>query len=58
MTWGVLPRLQRAALLRSTGQLVEDELITKLENEETRLLMINLILSVVVLGLTAWARAA
>jgi uncharacterized membrane protein len=58
MTWVVLPRLQRAALLRSTGQSVEDSLIEKLERDETRLLIINLVLSVVVLGLTAWARAA
>jgi uncharacterized membrane protein len=58
MTWVVLPKLQRAALLRSAGQSVEDSLIQKLERDEARLLMINLILSVIVLGLTAWARSA
>jgi uncharacterized membrane protein len=58
MTWVILPKLQRAALLRSAGQSVEVSLIQKLERDEARLLMINLILSVIVLGLTAWARAA
>jgi uncharacterized membrane protein len=58
MTWGILPRLQRAALLNSTGQPVEDDLVDKWQREEARLLLINLILSILVLGLTAWARSA
>lgn len=58
MTWGVLPRLQRAALLRATGQVVDSEMVKSIERQEALLLKINLILSVVILGLTAWARAA
>ena len=60
LTWGVLPRLQRLALMQSQG--VEppagsgsfDALVTT----NTRLLYINLVLALLVLVLTAVARAA
>ena len=58
MTWVVLPNLQRAALLRAAGKYVEEARINRLAQDESRLLVLNLILSVIVLALTAWARAA
>jgi uncharacterized membrane protein len=58
MTWVILPGLRRAALLRAADQPVAEDRLSRLERQETRLLLINLVLSVIVLALTAWARAA
>ena len=56
VTWGLLPAIRRAALMRSKGiQAVETE---KLEMREALLLRINFILAVLILGLTALARAS
>jgi uncharacterized membrane protein len=61
LTWGLLPRLRRLALLRSragpAGEAVAREM-QPLEARELRLLRLNLILGVIVLALTAAARAA
>ena len=56
MTWGLLPQIRRIALLRSKG--IETEQTDKLEKREFTLIRINLILGVLVLGLTALARAS
>lgn len=56
MTWGVMPRLQRAALLAARGQEAPDA--NRLQQQEKLLLWLNLILGVLVLGLTALARAS
>jgi uncharacterized membrane protein len=53
LTWGLLPRLRRAAMRRAEGEGVDD-----LQRQETRLLRVNLALGVIVLALTAVARAA
>lgn len=58
MTWGIIPALQKVALRKATGQSIREDDIQKLEKKEARLLFINLALSVVILALTAWARAA
>ncbi len=58
MTWVILPGLRRAALLRAADQPIADAHLARLEQQETRLVIINVILSIVVLALTAWARAA
>lgn len=58
MTWGVLPALRRNALLRAAGRAGSELDIQRLERQEAILLSINLVLSIVVLALTAWARAA
>jgi uncharacterized membrane protein len=58
MTWGVLPALQRAALLRAAGKQVEEAGFMRIVRRENRLLVVNLLLSLLVLALTAWARAA
>ena len=56
MTWGLLPNLRRIALMRSKG--IETEESEKLEKREVLLLRINLILGVLILGMTALARAS
>jgi uncharacterized membrane protein len=58
VTWGLMPRLQRTALLRVAGRTVDAGQASQLENQETWLIRLNLILSVVVLLLTAWARSS
>lgn len=56
LTWGLLPALRRAALRQSLGQ--ETGEAEKLRRQETFLIRLNLALGVVVLLLTALARAA
>ncbi len=56
MTWGLLPNLRRIALMRSKG--IETEETEKLEKREVILIRINLILGILILGLTALARAS
>lgn len=56
MTWGLLPQIRRIALMRSKG--IETEETDNLEKREVILIRINLILGVLVLGLTALARAS
>jgi uncharacterized membrane protein len=56
LTWGVVPRLRRAAL-RQMHQ-PDSTPVPELQQQETRLLRLNLVLSVVILALTALARAS
>lgn len=56
VTWGVLPALQRLALLQSAGKTIDAGQQETLRRREERLLWINLGLSVIVLLLTAVAR--
>lgn len=58
LTWGLLPALQRTALLRAAGGEVDPDRIARLERRETQILRLNLVLSMVILALTAWARTA
>lgn len=58
LTWGIMPSLRRMALLRATGQNLDAAKDLALHKRESRVLTINLVLSVVVLLLTAIARAA
>jgi uncharacterized membrane protein len=55
ITWGLLPRLQRLALLQARGQPAD---AGSLLRQEANLLRLNLILGVIVLALTAVARAS
>ncbi len=57
-TWGLLPAIRRLALLRSVGKAVPVEETARLENRELLLLRLNLLFSVLVLALTALARAS
>ena len=56
LTWGLLPRLKRAALLQARGKDAPDKVM--LHQQEVRLLNLNLILGALVLALTAIARAS
>lgn len=56
LTWGILPALRRLALRRAAGQDTPEA--ASLSKRETQLLRLNLILGVLVLGLTALARAS
>jgi uncharacterized membrane protein len=58
MTWGLLPAIERAALLRAAGKQVDEAEQASLQRRELRLLHLNLVLSLLVLALTAWARVA
>lgn len=56
LTWGVLPGLRRAALLRSRGR--ETPEADDLRRRQKTLIRLNLALSMLVLALTALARTA
>jgi uncharacterized membrane protein len=58
VTWGLLPALQRTALRRAAGKEVDASQAARLQKRETLLLNLNLILSLLVLALTALARAS
>lgn len=58
LTWGLGPELKRLALRQAhnvQGSAVEAE---RLHRKERTLFMLNLVLSIVVLALTAWARSS
>lgn len=57
LTWMVLPGLRRAALLRLKGKEIPED-AERLQRREVLLLGFNLILGILVLALTAVARAA
>lgn len=57
-TWGLLPAMRRLALLRAVGKTVSAEEVARLEQREIWMLRLNLILSILVLAMTAWARAS
>lgn len=54
-TWEVMPAIHRTLMRKQTAK--ADEL-AKLQNRETILLRVNLLLSTLILGATAFARAA
>lgn len=56
LTWGLLPRLKREALLLAKGKEVPDKV--NLRQQEVRLLNLNLLLGALILALTAIARAS
>lgn len=56
LTWGLMPALRRLAFLKAKGHETPEE--ERLQRQEIRLLRLNLVLGVIVLGLTAVARAS
>jgi hypothetical protein len=56
LTWGLTPALRRAALQRARGAETPNEV--NLRRRESLLLRVNLVLGVIVLALTALARAS
>jgi uncharacterized membrane protein len=56
LTWGVMPGLKRAALRAAQGKTAPEA--ERLQRQEDRLLRLNLALAMIVLALTAVARAS
>jgi len=56
VTWGIMPSMRRAALRRSSGQDAPE--ILSLQKREWLILRLNLALGIIVLALTALARAS
>jgi len=56
LTWGIMPRLQRLAIRQAVGQDGGD--LESLHRQENLVLKLNLALGIIVLALTALARAA
>lgn len=56
LTWGIMPTMRRLAFLKAKGQAIPQA--ERLQRKEVRLLKLNLVLGVIVLGLTAVARAS
>lgn len=56
LTWGMLPQIRRAALRLSQGKQASDA--ERLQRRSLWLLRLNLLLAVIVLALTAWARVS
>lgn len=57
VTWVLTPAMRRLALRRSVGGAVDEAEIARLLRRETLFLRLNGILAVIILALTAWARA-
>jgi hypothetical protein len=59
ITWGLMPQLHRLALRQARGQQTgeSDILVMRLHRQEVLLLRLNLVLGVLILALTAIARA-
>jgi uncharacterized membrane protein len=57
-TWGLMPALQRLALLRANGKKVNEAEALRLARQENLMLTLNLVLSALVLAFTAWARVS
>lgn len=58
ITWGLLPRMERLSLLQAAGREVQAGEKARLAQRETAMLYANIALSIVVLALTAVARAS
>lgn len=58
LTWGLVPALQRLALLQAAGADTPSGQVERLQRVERRLLNLSLLLSLVILAFTALARAA
>jgi uncharacterized membrane protein len=56
LTWGIMPAMKRLAFLKAKGQ--ETPEAERLQRQQIYLLRINLVLGMIVLGLTAVARAS
>lgn len=57
LTWGLLPILNRMMLRRKAGKMVDTAQMERLERQEQLLLTVSLVLSILVIAFTAWARA-
>jgi uncharacterized membrane protein len=57
-TWGLMPKLRRMALMRAAGKTLDEQVVKQLLAQESVLLRANLVISMVVLALTAYARVS
>jgi uncharacterized membrane protein len=57
-TWGLMPAMQRLALLRANGKKIDTAAAQRQDRQERLLLGLNLTLSALVLAFTAWARVS
>lgn len=57
VTWGLTPAMRRLALRQSVGGTVDEAEIARLQQREVLFLRLNGVLAVIILALTAWARA-
>ncbi len=59
MTWGLLPQLRRIAIKQSSAssESLQTEIQAKLSRQEQYLIRLNLVLGLLILGLTAFARS-
>ena len=58
ITWGITPALRRIALVKSAGKTIDENEQAGLQRREMTMLRVNLVLSVLVLLLTALARTS
>jgi hypothetical protein len=58
LSWGLSPGLARLTLLQSKGVLKNNGLLERLQNRQLFFMRINLVIGVVILALTAWARTS
>ncbi len=58
ITWGIVPGLNRVALMQAAGRSVPAGQAERLRQREVWMLRVNLALSFLVLLLTAWARVS
>ncbi len=58
LTWGLMPKMRRLALRRAASGTLDEAEASRLAAQETRLLQLNLLLGILVLALTAIARAS
>jgi uncharacterized membrane protein len=58
LTWGLMPKIRRLALRRAASGTMDEAEASRLAARETRLLQLNLLLGILVLALTAIARAS
>ena len=57
VTWGLTPAMRRLALRQSMGGAVDETELTRIQRREAFFLRLNALLAVIILALTAWARA-
>lgn len=57
MTWGVLPTLERIALKQKMNKAIDENTLSRYQRLEAWIIRGNLVISILVLGFTAWARS-
>lgn len=58
ITWGLLPALSRIEVLKLAGKSIDTSNLRRLQQREGWLMRANLLIAIIILLLTAWARAS